>query len=68
MKANKKYDHAFAILRNHYYGNDRQVTVTKVMWDADAAKKEVERLNDIGISKYEMQITRIERLTPTGDL
>jgi hypothetical protein len=61
--------HVFAILRiDDFLGpeapTEHRVTVTKVMRDVDAARREVERLNDLqggdGVH-YHMQVTRLER-------
>lgn len=58
VKPNLNYVHAFAILRHE--GID-DVTVKVVLWDYDKASEEVARLNQLGLSKYTLQITRVER-------
>jgi hypothetical protein len=62
-------DHAYAIVRiDDFLGPqspiENRITVKKIMWDADAADREVERLNGLknatGI-RYFSQITRVDR-------
>jgi len=60
MLKNTKYDHAFAIVRVDKAPDD--IVVKKVVWDADEAKKEVDRLNKINKNcLYFYQITRVEK-------
>jgi len=62
MKPNPKYDHAFAIVRLDHTDSTLEVTVKKIVWDADIAEKEVVRLNKINKNcLYFYQITRVER-------
>jgi hypothetical protein len=66
---NSKYDHAFAIIRvDSFHGleaaPEEAVTVTKVVFDQEAAKAEVARLNGLNEGKgctYFWHITRVER-------
>jgi hypothetical protein len=65
---NRKYDHAFAIVRiDHYDIPDSatdHVTLTKVVWRQDVAEAEVARLNSLNSDKgceYVWQLTRVEK-------
>lgn len=56
------FKHGFAIVRLDFFdGKCPTVTVKKVVWDIEFAKKEVERLNLLNKdSVYFWQITRVE--------
>ncbi len=66
---NKKYDHAFAIIRVDLFHEldtplEHKITVVKVVWTEQMAEEETERLNklnDTKGSKYFWQLTRLER-------
>jgi hypothetical protein len=69
MKPNSKFDHVYAIVRvDEYPGlvvpTEETVSVIKVLWEAEAAKREVGRLNAqrrTEGSHYFLQVTRLER-------
>src|SRR5262245_59924357 len=69
MKQNKRYDHVFVIIRVDTFHRAEtpwaeMVSVNRVMWDAEAADKEVERLNALNAGKgssYFAQVARLER-------
>jgi hypothetical protein len=72
LKPNPQFDHAFAIVRVDVFQRldvavdqlPSRITVKKVVWDAETAREEVERLNLLNKDKdciYFSQVTRIER-------
>jgi hypothetical protein len=69
MEPNKRFDHVFAIIRIDEFRNpdvpvEDRVVVQKIMWNEQAAEKELDRLNNLkpgGRSRYCLQIARIER-------
>ncbi len=66
---NKKYDHAFAIIRVDLFCEsdtppEQKITVVKVVWDQQRAEEETERLNRLNGAKgaqYFWQVARLER-------
>jgi hypothetical protein len=70
MKPNSRFDHAFVILRiDCFQGSETpledKVTVTKILFDGDAAEKEVERLNSLHPDsrvRYFSQLARLETI------
>jgi hypothetical protein len=66
---NLRYDHVFAVLRidaedENFSDLPCAVTVVKVLWSAEAAQAETERLNRLNAQKgctYLWQITRLVR-------
>lgn len=64
-----KYPHVYAVLRLDPGDGplERQVTVTKVMRDRDAAEREVERLNTLNSGKGCQYVVQITRLVDSGD-
>lgn len=69
MKPNEKYDHVFVIIRvDLFQGPDvapeDKITVTKAFWDAEAARREAERLNrqrPNDRAHYFFKLARLER-------
>jgi hypothetical protein len=68
LKPHKHMDHVFAIVRVDTYSgldvpDEERISVKEVLWDAEAARLEVERLNGLkkGKSRYFLQVTRLER-------
>lgn len=69
LKKSLKHDHVFAIIRIDDFHDDgtpieERIAVTKVLWDAEDANREVERLNELNRdkrSRYFLQITRLEK-------
>jgi hypothetical protein len=69
MKPNPHYDHVYAIVRvDEFQGPEaaweNKVTVKKVVWSAEVARHEVERLNQLQGGKgslYFWQATRLEK-------
>lgn len=69
LKPNRKYDHAFAILRvDTLHGVDadcrHRIKVKQVVWSQAAATTVVQRLNEANADKgcmYFWQVTRVER-------
>lgn len=66
------YEHAYAIVRIDFYDQptvsrsnmQQRVTVKRVVWDAETARQEVERLNRVNSNKgcvYFSQVTRVEK-------
>lgn len=70
---NAKYDHVFAIIRIDMFHSDDVplqdvITVKKVVWTAEAAEAEVNRLNALKNgrkSMYFWELTRLERKAGT---
>jgi len=66
LKPNRDFDHVFAIIRIDDFQPletllAEKVAVTKILWDEEAAKREVDRLNGLKKGKYLLQATRIDR-------
>ena len=74
-KENKKYDHAYAVIRvddgiNFLYA-EAKIMVKLILFEEQDAKNEVERLNLVNADKgcrYYYQITRIHRGAPSTPL
>jgi hypothetical protein len=75
MKPSKRYDHVFAILRVDAFQDpdvpvNEKVSVTKIVRDAETARREVDRLNGLQQSEdvyYFFQVTRMERTAAPVD-
>jgi|SRR5450755_4551979 hypothetical protein len=67
LKPHKRMDHVFAIVRVDAYPgldvpDEERITIKKILRDAEAAGREVERLNGLnkGKARYFLQVTRLE--------
>lgn len=64
----KEYDYVYAIIRaDEYQGpncpTEQKVTIKMIVWDEDAARREVDRLNALGKAevRYFYQVSRLEK-------
>jgi hypothetical protein len=68
MKPNRRYDHAWAVVRLYPLSEKElspdRVVVVRVFWSRDRAEKEAQRMNQINADKdclYFSTMTRVER-------